>query len=186
MSDYIEFINKVKKVNTPRVHKITNSYGVMDAYKYYRKNCPKSKKFNIKAADYCKTVSSINSIIADKLVEGKDIKLPELMGVIEVRKYHIEPYLSDDGKLIYNAPTDWGKTIKLWHSNKEAFEKKLLIKLERDAYFKIKYNKIKAKYRNKTYFTIRACRSLKTRLAKAYKENKLDAFEYTKPIYNDK
>ena len=37
MDDYIEFINEIKKVHEPRVHKITNSYGVYDAFKYYRK-----------------------------------------------------------------------------------------------------------------------------------------------------
>ena len=40
-----DFINKAKKVSGPRKHKVRNSLGVYDAYKFYRKNKPKEKKF---------------------------------------------------------------------------------------------------------------------------------------------
>ena len=33
-----EFRRQVLKVDGPRVHKVNNSYGVYDAYKYIRKN----------------------------------------------------------------------------------------------------------------------------------------------------
>ena len=35
--DLINFKRKVLKVEGPRIHKVRNSLGVYDAYKYYRK-----------------------------------------------------------------------------------------------------------------------------------------------------
>ena len=34
----VDFLNSIKKVNEPRVHKVRGSYGVYDAYKWIRKN----------------------------------------------------------------------------------------------------------------------------------------------------
>ena len=39
-----DFINSVRKISEPRVHKVKNSYGVYDYYKYYRKNKPSDSK----------------------------------------------------------------------------------------------------------------------------------------------
>ena len=41
-----EFIAQVKKVKENRVHKITNSYGVIDGFNYYKTIKPKSKQYN--------------------------------------------------------------------------------------------------------------------------------------------
>ena len=38
MSNYVNFRLETLKVRGPRKHKITNSYGVYDAYKWLRKN----------------------------------------------------------------------------------------------------------------------------------------------------
>jgi hypothetical protein len=44
----MSFIDDIKKIKEKRNHKIKNSYGVYDAYKYYRKNKPKDKKYILK------------------------------------------------------------------------------------------------------------------------------------------
>ena len=40
-----EFRRYVRRASGPRKHKVTGSLGVYDAYKWYRKNKPKDKKY---------------------------------------------------------------------------------------------------------------------------------------------
>ena len=47
-----EFLNTIKNVCGSRKHKIKNSYGVNDAFKYYRKNRSKNAKRLLDESDY--------------------------------------------------------------------------------------------------------------------------------------
>ena len=46
--DYNEFIKEIKKVNKKRNYQITNSWGVYDGYKYYRKTKHKEAEYILK------------------------------------------------------------------------------------------------------------------------------------------
>jgi hypothetical protein len=62
---YTQFRNRIKKVSSSRVHKVTNSIGVYDSYKWIRKN----KWYNIprplKEGEFYKIVRSINLYLAE-------------------------------------------------------------------------------------------------------------------------
>ena len=45
MGSLIEFKKRVRRVSMSREHKIRNSLGVYDGYKYYRKNKHDDKKY---------------------------------------------------------------------------------------------------------------------------------------------
>lgn len=170
-----EFINATKKVSSRRRHKITHSYGVYDAYKYYRKNKPKEKQYIIKDVTYYKIIRKINNILKEMLIEGNDIKFPCRMGNLELRKSNTGVYFKD-GKVMNNYPIDWNTTLKLWYEDKESKEKKALVKKVTDTVFKVYYNKKTANYKNKAVFDFKLNRDIKNKLKLRIQEGKLDAF----------
>jgi hypothetical protein len=68
-----EFRKVILKVDKPRKTTINNSYGVYDAYKYYRKNKPKDPKYILSESQYFAIVRQTNLLLAQELLEQKDI-----------------------------------------------------------------------------------------------------------------
>ena len=170
-----DFKNTIKKVQGKREHKVTGSIGVYDIYKIIRKN----KWFNIgrplKEHEFYSIIRSINNYLADNLVNGDDIVFPYGMGRLELRKVNITPKIIN-GKLIISKPIDWDRTLKLWYNNKEAKDKKLLIKSTPQYIFLIRYNKGNAEYINKSVFTFNISRTVKLLLKDNINKNNTDAF----------
>lgn len=171
-----EFRKKVLKVNEPRVHKIRSSLGVYDAYKYIRKN----KWFNIGRPltehEFYTIIRQVNNLLADSLLEGNDIILPNRLGTLELRKYNARIDIKD-GKLKTNLPIDWDRTLKLWSEDEEAYKNRILIKMEEKEIFKVFYNKRTANYENKSFYTFEVNRDLKRRLKQKIKNKLVDAFK---------
>ena len=170
-----EFRRQVLKVDRPRVHKVNNSYGVYDAYKYIRKN----KWFDIGQSvtehQFYSIIRRMNNLLADALIHGHDIKLPCRMGTIEVRKYDARISIKD-GKIKTNLPIDWDRTLKLWSEDEEAYQKRTLIKMEEKEIFSVLYNRTGANYKNKSFYEFRPNRQLKLMIKRRIKAGKLDAF----------
>lgn len=180
---YEEFKKEIQGLEDKRVHRVTGSVGVYQAYKYIRKN----KWFDIGRPltehEFYKIIRSINIKLAGLLSLGHDIKFPNKMGTLEVRK--INTYVNiKDNKLHTNLPIDWDRTLKLWYEDEEAFKNKTLIKVEEKEIFKIFYNKYKANYNNKSYYQFHANRELKRVLKSNIKEGKIDAFLLNRNNYD--
>lgn len=171
-----EFRRQVLKVDRPRVHRVNNSYGVYDAYKYIRKN----KWFDIGQPvtehQFYSIIRRMNNLLADALIYEHDIELPCRMGIIEVRKYDARISI-EDGKIKTNLPIDWDRTLKLWSEDEEAYQKRTLIKMEEKEIFSIYYNRIKANYNNKSFYEFTVNRDLKRRLKQRIKSGNFDAFK---------
>ena len=175
--DYLEFINNIKKVSQNRNHKVTNSYGIYHAYKYYRKNKPKEKDYILTESQYFSIIRKINEHLKDSLIEGNDINLPSGLGKLELRKYNPKIYLDKKtNTLKNNLPIDWDKTYKLWYEDEKCFKDKILIRIEEKELFKIYYNKKRANYNNKVFYEFKANRELKKRLKNNIKRGNIDAF----------
>jgi len=174
MEEY-EFKKNVKKVLGPRKHKVTNSYGVYDGYKYYRKNKPKDKKYILTESQYFAIIRKINLLLVDRLIQGDDIEFPCGMGKIQVKKYN-PTFILKEGKVKTNLPIDWDNTLKLWYEDEDAYRNKTLIKIKERVLFKIVYNKGHANYNNQSYYQYTPNRDLKLRLKRAIKDNNFDAF----------
>lgn len=170
-----EFRKQVLKINGPRVHKVNNSYGVYDIYKYIRKN----KWFDIGQPvtehQFYSIIRRMNNLLADALIHGHDIELPCRMGVIEVRKYDARISI-ENGKVKTNLPVDWDRTLKLWSEDEEAYKERTLIKMEEKEIFSIFYNRTAANYKNKSFYEFRPNRQLKLMIKRRIKAGKLDAF----------
>lgn len=171
-----EFKRRVRRAsNQPRKHKVTNSLGVYDGFKYYRKNRPKDKSYILNESQYFSIIRKINDLLAEEIIRGEDVKLPCRMGTIELRKGERKVYIDEKGEVHTNLPIDWNKTLELWYEDKEAYENKTLVKMEEKEIFKVYYNRDLANYNNKTYYEFTFNKDLKVRLKHNIKEGLIDS-----------
>lgn len=172
-----EFRKNVLKVDGPRRHKVNNSNGVYDAYKFLRKN----KWFDIgrplKEHEFYSIVRQVNNLLVDNILHGQDIILPYRLGAIELRKYSSRVSIKD-GKVRTNLPIDWDRTLKLWAEDEESYKERTLVKMEEKEIFKVYYNKRNANYENKSFYEFEVNRDVKRRLKQRIKEGLIDAFTY--------
>lgn len=173
---WYKFRQNIIKFNGTRVHKITNSLGVYDAYKFIRKN----KWFNIGRPltehEFYSIIRSVNNYYVDDFLNGYNIQLPYQMGVIELRKFDAM-FTEVNGKVKNNLPIDWPETLKLWYKNEEAYKKRTLVKMVEKEIFQIYYNKRSTNYTNMTFYDFRINRKFKQKVKQYIKEGKLDAFK---------
>lgn len=170
----LNFRDKILKVTQHRVHKVNNSLGVYDAYKWLRKNKWLDVGYTSEH-DFYTIIRSVNKALANRFLITGSIKLPLRMGEIILRKYH--PTIAiENGKLKTNLPIDWDATLKLWEEDKESYNNKTLIRLEEKEIFRVIYDKSKALYNNKSFYTFKLNRDLKVALKNKLKNKLLDAF----------
>ena len=81
-----------------------------------------------------------------------------------------------NGKLQTNLPIDWDATLNLWSKDKDSYTKKTLIRSEEKELFKVLYDKSKALYNNKSFYSFELNRDVKVALKKQLKNGLLDAF----------
>lgn len=176
IDSYKDFKSAIQGLQNTRTHRITNSLGVYDAYKYLRKN----KWFNIDRPltehEFYQIIRRVNNYLAEELVNGNDIIFPNRMGKLELRKRNSLPVIDKNGSLKVTYAIDWDNTLKLWYEDEEAFNNKTLVKIPERNIFRVKYNKDTANYENKSFMEFQVNRSIKTRLKQKIKNNEIDAF----------
>ena len=170
-----EFKREIKGVNKTRVHKVNNSLGTRDAFKYYRAHRPKKHDYVLTSQQFLHIVRQVNNILRDNLANGEDVVFPERMGQLELRK-RIPSSTFEDGKLKTNLPIDWDATLKLWYEDEESYKKKRLVRHEAKEVFRVFYNKYNATYDNKSFYQFNTNRELKLRIKKGVQEERLSAF----------
>jgi len=175
--NFKSFINNIKKVNNKRVHSVTNSYGIIDGFNFYKLIRPKDKKYIITISQYRSITRLINNKLRELLSLGNDIELPYNMGNLEIRKTKIR-YINKNGKYTSDNSIDWNETLKLWYKDKDSYNKKTLIRSDSNIKYLIYYNKYKAKYINKSFYKFSPNRVLKKMLIHNIKESNLEAFTY--------
>ena len=176
INSYKDFKSVIQGLQNTRTHKITNSLGVYDAYKYIRKN----KWFDIGRPltehEFYQIIRRVNNYLAEELVNGNDIAFPSRMGKLELRKRNSLPVIDKNGNLKVTYAIDWDSTLKLWYDDEEAFNNKTLVRLPERNIFRVKYNKDTANYENKSFMEFQVNRDIKTRLKQKIKNNEIDAF----------
>ena len=119
--NYSEFRRQIQN-SSKRCHKVTNSLGSYDAYKYIRKN----KWFDIGRPltehEFYQIIRRVNNYLAEELVNGNDIIFPNRMGKLELRKRNSLPVIDKNGSLKVTYAIDWDSTLKLWYDDEEAFK----------------------------------------------------------------
>lgn len=169
-----DFRREVLKVDKPRVHRIKNSLGVYDGYKWLRKN----KWLDvgpISEHDYYAIIRAVNKALMLNFLITGSINLPERMGEITLRKYPAKITLNN-GKIQTNLPVDWDATLHLWSEDKDSYDNRTLIRAEEREIFKVLYDKSKALYNNKSFYNFELNRDIKIALKRKLKKGLLDAF----------
>lgn len=157
--------------------RLSTDYGIKDYYKYLKQN----SNINITSAQYNNILSDLNAGIVDLIInEGLIYKPVKLQMTFCIRKIKKIPRIVD-GKLVNNAPIDWKATNKLWSTNDEAKEKKMLIRFLNNHTFKnifrIKIIKSGNTYKNKQHYKFKPARSFQRLLAKRILDSSLVNFD---------
>ena len=174
--EYNEFKSSIQHLQDNRTHKITNSLGVYDAYKFIRRNKWLSIPRGLTEHEFYQIIRRVNNYLAEELVNGNDIIFPNRMGKLELRKRNSLPVIDKKGNLKVTYAIDWDSTLKLWYDDEEAFNNKTLVKFPERNIFRVKYNKDSANYENKSFIEFQINRDIKTRLKQKIKNNEIDAF----------
>lgn len=171
-----DFRREVLKLDKPRTHKVRNSNGVYDAYKWVRKNKWLDIGRPVTEHEFYSIIRQVNNLFVESILRGEDIILPHRLGTIELRKYDTKIAICND-RLVTNLPIDWDKTLKLWSEDEEAYKERALVKMEEKEIFKVFYNKRTANYENKSFMQFEVNRDLKKRLKQKIKSKTIDAFK---------
>lgn len=177
MNCWEDFRKEVLNLNGTRKHKVTNSNGVYQSYKWIRKHKWLDIGRPLTEHEFYTIVRKVNNYLAEELINGNDVTLPYNMGRLELRKS--KPKIGiKNGKIKTNLPIDWDRTLKLWCEDKESFENKTLIKMEEKEIFKVYYNKLKCDFNNQSFYEFTINRDIKKRLKQKIKEGQIDAFTF--------
>lgn len=83
------------------------------------------------------------------------------MGDLELIMGDAKPFIKDGKVKIYKS-IDWDKTLSLWEVDKEAQKTKQLVYREESTIYRIRYNKVKARFINQQYYYFSQIDSLKS------------------------
>lgn len=141
-------------IKKPRTEgKIKSHYGIKDYYKFFKKDHP---ELDIDYKKYVKVITEFNEAITTLIIEENvEYTLPYVGSTLSVKKDKRVPRIVN-GKLYNTSPVDWVATNKLWSSDSEAHEKKLLVRFlnthTMKHVFRIYFKKFKLNYMNKNLY----------------------------------
>lgn len=163
-------------------NKIKLDYGMEDYFNFYsKKYYSHTKDYNITKKEYNNIISDFNREIASWITDDvTDFIIPYGLGMVGIRKYKPEFKIEENGKIKNNLPVNPIETARLWENNPEAKAKKTFVrytnKHSNGYVFTLHFFRFRAKFKNKSIYTIIPKRSLKRRIARNVKENMIDAF----------
>lgn len=156
-----------------KVCKVRNSWGAYDVYKHIRKNGWYHIGRPVTEHEFYSIIRKVNDLLAEELALGNTVSFPARMGQLELRKIKNGASIID-GKLVIKYPVDWDKTIHLWYEDNEAYQNKILIRQNDPYMYRVKYNKYKATYENKSFYEFALNRFIKRALKKNIKAGKTE------------
>lgn len=171
---FAEFLAEVQKQRTPKPRKVTNCWGVYDAYKQARKNGWYDVGKAVSEHDFYSIVRQVNKLIAEEIANGNSVTFPSRMGKLELRKIPRGVSIVN-GKLKVTFPPDWSETMKLWYEDEEARKNKTLVRDESPFGYKVKYEKFDATYENKMFYQFTLNRFIRRVLKENIKNGKIDS-----------
>lgn len=170
---FTEFQEKVLKKREKKNFKVTNSFGVYDAYKAIRREGWKGIGKPVDSHKFHSIIRNINKMLADNISRGETVSLPQHMGRLELRESKRGVSIVD-GKMKITYPVDWHETMKLWHEDEEARKNKTLLRTESKSVYSVRYNKFHAHYANKSFYEFALNRFIKNALKKNINEGKIN------------
>lgn len=171
IEDVEEFKKTIKKVSGKRNITITNSYGNNEAYYNYKRQ----SEAKLSSKQFRDLITNVNKLIAEELVTTGSIILPVGLGTLTITAKERIPVMKN-GKLIYNAPIDWNKTLELWATDPESKVAKTLVRVPPGWTYTLKFYTSRRDFKNRRYIQFNFSRSVKQALNKRIKAKKPIAF----------
>lgn len=157
-----------------RNHKIKSDFGINDYFSFYIDN------YNIikDKSEYRSILKEFNDSLIDLIIEETvTYKLPYVGFEITIRKDKRLPKIKN-GKLVNNRPPNWAETKKLWDQDKEAKEKKIIIRHDNthtSGYvFRVYCKKFKSNLRYKNLYRFKANRNFTRKLSERLLDKEKD------------
>ena len=166
-----DIIRMRKEIGT--LHKARNSWGVYDAYKALRKAKWGNVGRPLTEKEFYAIIRGINNVLADAASKGVTIEFPYHMGKLELRKFSRGASIVD-GKLKVTYVPDWSKTWKLWELDPEEKKKKTIVRYENRWLFHIKYCKLCAEFKNRSFYQFSVNSFIRRNLSKNIKKGLVD------------
>lgn len=170
---YQEFSTAIKNAGGRRNFKVSNSWGIYDAYKLIRRNKWYDIGRPLKEKEFYAIVRKVNQHLATQLALGHEVVFPSKMGKLELRKSKVGVSLLD-GRLRITYPVDWDSTLRLWYEDAEEMKNKTLLRNENEYVYRIKYCKYEATYENKVFYEFTLNRFIRRALKENIKQGKTD------------
>lgn len=168
-----EFKKEVRPSRKGRRGRVTDSIGVYDVYKKMRKHHWYNIGRPVTEKEFYSIIRSVNKRLAENIVNGEAVELPERMGKLELRKMQVGVKLKDD-KLKISYPPNWSETLKLWYEDAEARRNKTLLRHENPYVYHVKYCVDNANYNNKSFYKFAVNTFVKKALSQNIKKGKID------------
>lgn len=146
--------------------------GMNDIALFYQE----TEKNPIDTKEFRRIVNGFHQFLADKIIAGETVRLPERLGEIKIVGRKVTPKIDPEtGNVIGLAP-DWGETRKLWEKCPQCEEEKQLVyhlnEHTNGIRYKVVWSKIGVFLHNRDFYAFTAVRSLKRTLKKAIDEGK--------------
>lgn len=149
-----------------------NGYTIKDSYKGYKA----SSKNAYEKKEYLEIAYGFMEYMMNKIFEGNIIKIPEKLGVLEVRGRKQKIFIDKETEKIKGLAPDWKHTLDLWKRDPKAREeRKLIYHLNEHTSgirYKIYWSKVNVIVENKTAYILVFSRFNKRHLAKIIKDTK--------------
>ena len=162
MNEFEEFVKNIKN-KSPKVHRATNPYGIKQFYRWLVKN----KWFDIgkelTEREVGQLIREVNIRVGQYILDGNVFELPSNMGSIEVRTYKSRIKFKN-GRIDTALPINWDSTYKLWFEDKQARERKTLVRYDNLNRCTIYHKRVN--FPNSSYFKFHANYLLKKELTR--------------------
>ena len=129
--NFEDFSKEVRKAATKKNFKVTHGHTTKLYWRWLKKNkwldlcCPVTERQS------GIIIKEINKYFIERLLQGKDVRLPHHMGTLCIRKRKAKVRFVD-GKLKIPYEPNWSETLKLWYEDQTAYKDKILIRHESD------------------------------------------------------
>lgn len=146
--------------------KISNSYGIIDYYKYYREH----SKHKVNDKLYRKILQAIDKECETFFLEDRVLHFPCGLGNVQIQKI---PFKRNVKK---PQAVDWKETLKLWYEDEDAHKKKIKILKEIKDIILFTYSKGKRFYSATRFVCLDVSRGFKKKVQKLQEENNFECY----------
>lgn len=127
-----------------------------------------------------KIVSRYFELAREDLAHGNTVSLGANLGDLYLVKVKRKVYMNDQGVLVNNLPVDQGATNKLWKAKPELRGLKFVRHINAHSsgfLFKLKHYFFGSQVKNKSVYSFKFCRTLKSNLSENIINKEVEAYE---------